>query len=407
MRRILIIGSIIIVIIGLAIGAYFFFFAKNSAGVPGGNPFANTSDTGTVSNPSTVGVGTPIKAGEEIAPHLIKITSNPVAGGTIGFAVGGLTSSTTASTTVVESPDTEIRYIDRASGNIYQFLLHARTLTRLSNRTLPGIQEASWADDGSVAYVRFLSQSQDGTESVETYALPGGGGEGGTFFEQNLDQATVFATSSVFSLLSGTNGSIGSISRTDGSASRIVFSSLIGSLVVHPTRSMYLATNRASYGLDGYGFLINPQTGAFTRILGSLRGLSVLPSPSGKLALYSYVDQGALHLSVINTETREATALPLATLTEKCAWASDNLAVYCGIPRTVTGRLPDDWYQGVTSFSDRIWRIDLLTRTATLVIDPKEAGDVSLDVANPSIDPATDAFVFRNKFDSSLWAYDF
>ena len=71
----------------------------------------------------------------------------------------------------------------------------------------------------------------------------------------------------------------------------------------------------------------------------------------------------------------------------------------------MTGNLPDDWYQGATSFTDRIWRIDLTTRLATLVVDPSQAGNVNIDAVNLTIDPNSQVLVFRNKKDSSLWAY--
>ncbi len=127
--------------------------------------------------------------------------------------------------------------------------------------------------------------------------------------------------------------------------------------------------------------------------------------PSGQLVLYEYVDSGTYRMGVFNLATGGITQLPVATLAEKCVWTNDNSALYCGIPTSFTGNLPDDWYQGAVSFTDRIWRIDLSTRLATLVVDPMQSGNAAIDVVNPTLDAGDQLLVFRNKKDSSLWAY--
>jgi hypothetical protein len=122
--------------------------------------------------------------------------------------------------------------------------------------------------------------------------------------------------------------------------------------------------------------------------------------------VYSYLDRGKLALAVFDTTTHVATRLPLVTLPEKCAWTSDSLSLYCGVPTSMTGTMPDDWYQGTVSFSDRLWKIDLAGRVATLVIDPKQAGNTDIDMEGLTVDRTNDVLVFTNKRDESLYAYD-
>ena len=76
------------------------------------------------------------------------------------------------------------------------------------------------------------------------------------------------------------------------------------------------------------------------------------------------------------------------------------------MPRSIEGTLPDDWYQGAVSFSDRIWRVSLDGRIAALIVDPKTVGDVDIDAVNLTIDARADVLVFTNKKDGSLWSYD-
>lgn len=405
MRRALLIVASIIFLAGIGFGIYLFFFAKDSATLVGtdGVPFGSADD---VTGEQTPDIGeTPVPAGEEVAPRLIRITDNAVSYGMVAFTLPSrVVPSDTASGTPTTLPgDTEIRYIDRASGNVYSYLVHERTLARIANRTLPGIQHASWLTDGSMAYVQFISKDA-GSEQVETYALPSNG-EGGFFLERGLGQVAVSGTSTLFTLLPSTTGSIGSVARTDGTSPRTLFTSPLSALIVHLSNGPYMASTKATSGLDGYALVLDG-AGVWSRMLGPLRGLSILPSPDGKKVLYTYLEGRTLRMSVLDRATNESISLPVATFSEKCVWTRDSLSLYCGVPKSLSGNLPDDWYQGALITVDRIWRIDLSDRVATLIIDPLEAGDALVDVTAPTLDGTEDVFVFRNKTDGSLWVYD-
>jgi len=401
-RRILIIVASIVVVLGLLVGAYFLFFngPTLSVGVPT-NPFGSSGD-----RPATELLGPdgqPIQgAGTVVAPRLIRISDAPVAKGAVALYIPPVPA--VSSTTPEVPADVEIRFIERQSGNIYAFRVHDRVLTRISNRTLPGVQEAVWTTDGARAFVRYLTRAIDGTEHVDTYALPADGGEG-YFLEQDLEQVAVRATSTVFSLLPSSTGSIGSLSAPDGTNVRTLFTSPLSRLRAGFSGTDIIATTKASSGLDGYAFLVNAG-GSFTRILGPLRGLATLPNAEGTSVLYSYADANRTYLQVLDLASRTAIALPLVTLAEKCVWEPGGRAVYCGVPTALAGNVPDEWYQGARTFSDRIWRIDLDTRLATLVVDPGQVANVAIDAVALTIDSESDTLVFTNKKDGTLWVYD-
>ena len=406
MKRVLIIGAMVIVLLGLVVGLYFLFFAPSPhLTVNSGNNFGDTG-SGTVTPPSTIeaGTGAPT-AGTTLAPNFVEITASPVSAGEVMLDVAPTESSTSTSTSSPSSftpGDVEVRYIDRESGNIYSYLALSRKLSRVSDRTLPGIQQVSWLPDGSVAFVQFLASTDD-TSHVDTFALPFDGSAGYSL-QQDLSQAVVVGANSIFALTTGTDSSIGTIANADGTSAQTVFTTPLTSIQIHPAGDTLLAATKASSELDGYAFSISGNS--FTPILGPLRGLTILPSPSGNLILYSYTDSSnAFHMATFNLTNGTVTTLPLATLAEKCVWTSDSSALYCAIPNSVSGNLPDDWYQGAVSFTDRIWRIDLTTRLATLVLDPSQVANVDIDAVNLTIDPNSQVLVFRNKKDSSLWAY--
>ncbi|MBA3789485.1 hypothetical protein H0X32_03825 [Patescibacteria group bacterium] len=416
MKRLFVIIASIIVVLGIGVAVYFVFFASAAPHltVSTANPFGDTgSGTVTPTTPSTP-EQVAGSAGTVVAPNLIKITGSAVAAGAVAFDIVPIFASATstslaptgATSTVANgtfsSPDIEVRYIERQSGNVYAYRAQARSLTRISNKTLPGIQEASWLPNGSLSFVRFLAQVAGG-EHLNTYALPADG-NGGYFLQSDLDQVSVTGSSTLFTLTAGTNGSIGTVAHSDGSGARTLFTSPLASIIVQAVGNSFVAVTKAASEIDGYAFSIT-STGSFTPILGPLRGLTALLSPSGNLLLYSYTDGNRVYMSILNLTNGSVTTLPLATLTEKCVWTSDSAFLYCGIPTNFSGNLPDDWFQGATSFTDRIWRIDLANRLATLVVDPVKTGKTAIDAVNLTLDPNTQLLVFRNKKDSSLWAF--
>lgn len=406
MKRLTIIFGLLLAVVALGIVIYFIFFRSAPETTPptdSQNPFGGIDGgQGGVRDVVIPEVGVPQQgAGDEVAPQLYKITEAPVAEGAVVFRIK--VPQQGAGTTTAATEDTEVRYVDRASGNIYRFRLGERTLERITNLTLPGIQEAVWASDGSRAFLRFIS-AELGTDRVETYALSATGGEG-YFLEPNLSDVVVTGTSSVLSVLPSTNGAMGTRASLAGTNAATVFSTSLSALKVFRAGTSYAAVTKPSALLPGYAFSIS-RAGEFTRILGPLSGLSLLPSPSGTRYLYSYKDGGSVRLALFDSTTNEAVALPVATLAEKCVWTSDSSIAYCAVPRSITGTLPDDWYLGVRSTSDRVWKIDMAGRVAALVFDPSVLADTDIDAVALTLDPKDDALVFTNRNDGSLWLYD-
>lgn len=389
---------LIILIVGLV--WYFFFRETSPFGTQNGNGGFG-SGGGDVEIPTPPDVGVPVpNAGDEVAPRLFKITDGPVAKGVIALTVE--VRDPFQGTSTPATRDVEVRYADRATGNLYRYLLGDRTLERLTNRTLPGVQEASWARNGSRAFLRYLADDGAG-ERIETYALPADGTEG-YLLEPNLSEV-IAGTSTVLTVLPSTTGSIGTKAELSGAGAFTLFSTPLSSLRFFASGGTYVAATRPSANSAGYAFYLGPD-GQFTRALGPLRGLNVLPSPSGERLLYSSNANATFDLALLTLNPAGAMALPLATMADKCVWAADEKTIYCAVPRSLEGTQPDDWYQGEVSFSDRIWEIDLESRIASLVFDPFLLADTDIDAIALTVDASTDILVFTNKSDGSLWAYD-
>jgi hypothetical protein len=398
MQRTFIIIAIVIVLVGAGVAAYFTYFSKSpgvtitppsgSTSLPSAGGATDLPSTTTGTDASTVQSPTPVSA------RLMKISAGPVVPGEVIVDSKGTASS---------SAETTVSYIERQSGNVYSYAVRASVLTRTSNRTVPGIQSATWLPDASTAFVRYLSGTDLST--VNTYALPANG-SGGFFLPQNLSDISVSSTS-VLTLVSGVNGSIASVLHTDGSHATEVFSTPLSALHSSLAGKQYLAYTSPSATLPGAVFLVDNK-GGFSRVAGPLNGLVAKASPSGKWALLSYTEGGNLLMGLINTSTGQYLPLPVATIADKCVWASDDTAVYCGIPTAPPAgyNYPDDWYQGAVSFTDKIWKIQVAGRYAQFVLDfTKENNNTPLDAEALAIDPLQSTLVFINKIDGSLWSY--
>ena len=396
MRRTLIITIIVLALLGIGAAVYFYIFASSGVIVTpplgGGLPIAGES----AQIPEGAGVANaPSGAPVSVSARLVKISAGPVVP---GEAVVNIKAANASS-----SPEVAVSYIERQSGNVFSYKVGAATLTRISNKTFPGIQTAAWLPDASLAFVRFLSGADFST--INTYALPANGANG-FFLSQNLADLAV-ASTSVLTLASGVNGSVASLSRTDGTRASTVFTMpLSAARVSFAGKNQYLAFTKPSAEVPGSAFLVD-STGRFSRISGPRSGLVALASPLGKWVLVSSILDGAMRMELVNTSTNETIALPVATIADKCVWAADDSTIYCGIPLNppFDANYPDDWYQGAVSFTDRLWKIQVAGRYAQLVLDFSEETKGSLDAEALAVDPAGTVLVFVNKNDSSLWSY--
>lgn len=400
MRRTLIIAAIVIVLLGGGLLAYFYFFANTTSveiAPLGGNnlPIAGqgTIPTGgeegaSMQNSDTDGAVT-------ISARLVKISAGPV---TPGAAVADIKAVSATS-----SPEIIVNYIERQSGNVFSYRVEAAILTRISNKTVPGIIMASWLPDASLAFVRYLSGTDFST--VNTYALPSDGSNG-FFLRQNLADIAV-APTRILTLTSGVNGSVASLMRTDGTTVSTIFTTPLSALrVSFAGKNKYLAFTKPSVKLPGNAFLVDSE-GRFSRIAGPRGGLVAMASPQGKWVLVSFVSDDAMRMELVNAVTGEITPLPVATIADKCVWTTDDSAIYCGVPVNPPFDLnyPDDWYQGAVRFNDRIWKIQVSGRYAQMVLDFPTETKGSLDAEALAVNPAGTVLVFVNKNDGSLWSY--
>lgn len=396
-----------IVLIAIAIVGFYLFFLKGQGNTPNDNAanppsFPSLPNGGGNSGTVTTPGGNTSVGGTATAqiPRLRQISKDPTAGATF-FDLPVSTSS----------KQTVIRYVDRATGNIFETSPTSLTATRISNKTIPTVYEASFASEGNSLLMRRV---KDGSQTIETFAATLSKSAsstslslGGSFLTQNITQISVSPDKTkIFYLYNTDNGSVGIVANPDGSKKTLVFESSAREWLSDWSGAKTITiVNKPTAGVSGTAYFLDTSTGGLRQVM-SGNGLSVLSSPDSKTVLYGIGEQNqnSLYLGSFSVKDGRKNNLSVQTLPEKCVWSGNNENVYCAVPNLIpTGSYPDFWYQGLVSFGDEIWKVDTTTGQTTFSASIVQLAGKDIDVINPTLDASEKYLMFINKKDLSLW----
>lgn len=401
-KTFIIVGVIIAIIL---IGLGFWFFSRSTTPVnnnPSGSPFGNPgNDTGASTGNTESGI---VGAGEAFsAPaytstnRLNRISDTPISGAMI----------MSGSTTVV-------KYIEKATGHMYEVNLLNGSKKRLSNTTLPKSYEIEWGMNGYSAFIKFsdegLIKNIFATLSTTTStSTDDGSGELITKNFESSIQNFLFSPSKKTSFYTtvSNQGIQGFLADKNGEKGSLIWNFPTSEWVIDwPKDDVITLATKASSNKFGYLYFLNPITKKTTPVLREIPGLITNTSPNGDQILYSASKNKDTSLFAFDIKSGLSISFSTKTLAEKCVW-SDSV-IYCAVPQKISKLdLPDDWYLGVTSFSDSIWKITLNPGTGTEETEyfelEKTAGG-PIDVINPEISQDKKTLIFTNKKDSYLWS---
>ncbi len=401
---------IIIAFVLLIAGGFLAFYFYTNQGQ--GNNIAGTDNRGNIFPTSPTGGGTqnpaggmasttteqPPAGGRQAAPVLKELSTRPSAGA-VAFA--------TSSNIVL------VHFVERGTGNVYEVEPARDGETRLSNTTIPKIEEALWNKNGRKVIVRYAGDDGD---SIKTYSAAlalksadqAEGALFGSFLTENIRVVAVNPDQNkLFYLLQDSVGSTGIISELDGTRKTQIFDSLLQEwLVEWPTPTSVALTSKPSAGVPGFLFLLNTRTGALTRAISGIKGLTARVNPTGTLALYGESSAQGLLLKIYSFRDASLREISVSTLPEKCLWSkNDPDTIFCSVPSYLpTGNYPDDWYKGQVSFSDDIWKINSKTGAGELLARLKNSTAKNIDGINLFMSPKEDYLFFTNKNDFHVWS---
>jgi len=330
------------------------------------------------------------------------------------------TKKTTTKTTKVILPPTEfapaLRYVAKATGNIYETFADNIVEKQFTGTVIPKVYDAFFGNNGLSVVMRYLKP--DG-KSIETFfgtmpkevlgattSIPAV--VKGSLLPDNIEDISVSPDAiSLFYLFTSGNDLIGTtLNLATGKKVQVFDSPFTEWLSWWPNSKMITFTTKPSSSVPGYMYSINPSSPkAFNPVLSNINGLTTETSPNGKLVLYA---DSNLTLSVYHTDTNVSNLVGVKTLPEKCVWGSASDVIYCAVPKSIpSNQYPDAWYQGEVSFSDQLWKVDIKTGNATLLVDPASAsGGEEVDGIKLALDQSANYLFFVNKKDSYLWEFN-
>jgi len=446
-KKTIIILILVFVSVGILFAGFLFLFPKsqpaqivtNTTGV-NFYPFKTTPKVTNLTQPidiSGTGVETPTPTVNENNSILKKISSFPVSGfGTYSKQIFAVVQpavtppvDTTVTVPVVKNskktavvapvaPATEyvstVRYVNKATGNIYESDADKINEHKFTNTIIPKIYEAFFTKSPNAVTVRYLKddnttiESYLGTLPVDLLGADSAGQQtlNGNFLPEGITDMSVSSDGSqLFYLFNVNDNSIGIMTDGTGNKKSQIFTSPFTEwLSQWPSPKMVTLTTKPADGIPGYMYAINTDKKDLTKVIGGINGLTTLTSPSGKLILYSTSTNGNLATNIFNKDTGTTNTLGAKTLPEKCVWTKDSSYIYCAVPKSLDPVLyPDSWYQGLTSFSDEVWKIDSFSGSATKIADPVALSGEGVDGIKLALDDNEDYLFFINKQDNYLW----
>lgn len=262
------------------------------------------------------------------------VTEAPVAGATF----------------VTQKDGVHVRYVERETGHIYDRSVSSPTVVRLSNTTIPAIQEARWLTASSTV-LRYIS---DG-DIIENYFV--------TISSTTPDQTVegIFLKPYVrlsertsVGVVVSTEGSVLERIGSDGVGKPILASPLTAWIPHESEKKVFVASGPSGTAV---GALYEVDSQNLLEVLGGFPGFEALVSREGNI-LFSSGSINQVGLFSLQGNGARA-ALPLQTLVGKCAWVNTEV-VLCGVPQALpAGLYPDDWLLGAVHTSDDLWLIGL------------------------------------------------
>lgn len=341
----------------------------------------------------------PVKGGDKPAETLTEI---PLKGG----EKQGNNAKVVVKKAVVPTVEVvpSLRYVERVTGHIYQMYLDTKTVTKISNSTIPGIYEAIFDSKASSLLYRYLSEDN---KTISSYLATLGGTKGEFLPTNIIDISLSPDKNQFFYLTKNTGGVSGSIrSFVENKKTQVFTSPYSEWLSQWVSASNIFLTTKASSSVNGSLFNLNTTNGTLKKVFGGMKGLTTLANKDGSMILYSYSNGSEPELGLFNIKDHSTINLNVSGLSEKCVWGDDNITIYCATPKNVFGKQPDSWYQGTTSFEDSFVKINSVTGEVSNIAEGDSLGGELIDVTHPFLDKENKLLFFINKKDGTFWQLD-
>ena len=419
MKKTITIIIIIFILLLAGIGYYVYINSGNqnvsSGGIfnsvknffPFGTPNSNTQTPTQVTNTQSESSSTPFLK----IDRMFQISDAPIAGYIAKDVISTTTqlyfnkdkNATTSSST--KQTETFVDFVERATGHIFESKISKLEKSRLSNNTIPKVYDSYLNSNGTEFITRTLSgesivtefrKISVGTSTASTTQV--------IRYPSNTD-VLIGAGDNVFYTIKNSNGSIGYLSSFDNKKPTQIFSTPLRDVGASwnggNSLEIYSKPN-SQYG--GISFIVDLKKKTSNQDIADINGLTTNPSYDGAYVLYN-TDIDKLSLGAKKSNTNNALYLGIKTLPEKCVWSKKNTKVaYCAVPNNIqSSGYPEKWYQGLTSFNDDFWSINVVTGEQKPIYRPEADSKPPQDVINLKLNDKENYLFFENKKDLTLW----
>ncbi len=325
-------------------------------------------------------------------PRLRQLTTKPVAGYVEVYSTS--------------SEPYFIRYVEAGLGHIYEINMETGEEVRISNTTIPQANKAEFSSSGANVAIQADVTARN-TITVGTIT-------DGEFSGQTLSTSVTDFTFSdndelyYSEVATGGTDTLGKALNLTANTTRNLFTIpfRIASIGwAKDGRTSHYTYTKPAPRLFGYIYSISngtilrePITGNGLNIIANDKYIVYTRREGEQNATYSY-----------NRNTGAITELAVTMIPEKCTIPDQELPeniLYCAFEMGFYDyKFIDEWYKGIRSFSDVVWKIDLDTGNAQNIL-PKNSSSQAIDIQSIQYSNETMTLYFINKNNKTLWAYD-
>ncbi|MCA9356228.1 hypothetical protein H6790_00665 [Candidatus Nomurabacteria bacterium] len=381
-----------------------------------GNLFSPSNNTGTPTDNTNQNnqIDNTIQDGS-VYTTLKKVSSEPVAGYTFYDYEEKIeyTNQDGKKEEVVENKNL-IRYMKKTTGFVSDTNTQVFPLTevRISNTTIPKIQEAVFFNNATGVITRLLDDDLETIKTFQGTITPGSGSQPGnvtgSFIEENIPEIAISpnGTNMVYYKKSNYDTFFYNKNLLTSGNDSFFNTSFYSWLMDFTNENTLTLSTKGSYYTDGYVYSLHLD-GKLNKILGGKKGMVGKLSPNENYLLYSISQGNSFKLYLYDIKEGRDVDTGIRTLVDKCVWGKVSQYIYCGVPQNpLSGIYPDDWYLGNKNFSDSIWKINVSTNSAFKISDVSSESKEDIDVIELQINSLDNRLGFINKNDYSLWMLD-
>lgn len=309
--------------------------------------------------------------------------------------------------------NTSLWYAHRENGHVYSHDPESRTSKRLTNTTIPRLQEALFSPSGDFVIYRYIDND---TGNVKTYVAElQETNEGdipyevsGSFLPDNVTAVSLSPDGSrVFSLQHTSNDSVGVVNSLGSSEGELVFQS-----PVREWRSQWTNNNEITLftkpadRVEGVALRVPSSGQQQTDKITDGINLTVKADSVGEYILVSKEEGGNYRTFVYEETDLSSSIMIIPTVSEKCSWQPDGTVFFCGVPQESSDFQLKHWYQGRVSYADDLVQFDATDRDQDDLFSEISLQKGPFDITNITVSQDSSYLGFQDKSTGSLWGFD-